>query len=99
VAPLFFWHNEGELWRAKSMANEVYTKVIALVNLLTAAEREVLIQHLQEKITDKALDESLSREMILAEHEQLKAAGAFDNVESLRGNTVKLSKKMASVRF
>jgi hypothetical protein len=81
------------------MASEVYARVIALVDILTAAEREVLIQHLQEKITDKALDESLSREMILAEHEQLKAAGAFDNVESLRGNTVKLSKKMASVRF
>lgn len=58
-------------------------QVVRLAEQLNASERAVLIQRLQATLLPSR-SSRVTREMLLAELEQLRAAGAFDGVESLR---------------
>jgi hypothetical protein len=57
-------------------------QVIHLADQLSDSERNALLQHLQSTIVSAR--PRVTRELLLAELEQLRAAGAFNNVESLR---------------
>jgi hypothetical protein len=57
--------------------------VIRLADQLSAEERAALMQHLQMTLS-AVPPERVTRDMLLAELEQLRAQGAFDHVESLR---------------
>jgi hypothetical protein len=66
------------------MAGVTFEEVLEMAEQLTAEERARLVKELQAKIPRKFTGR-VTREMLLAEHERLKAAGAFENVESLYG--------------
>ncbi|MBN2305196.1 MAG: hypothetical protein JXQ72_11995 [Anaerolineae bacterium] len=55
-------------------------QVVYLANQLSPAERQLLIQRLQPAPPDVYV----TRHLLLAELEQLRADGAFEHVESLR---------------
>ena len=63
------------------MANVTLDKVIQMAEELSPQDRGVLFLHL--KRDEEVVRRAYTREAILAEHERLKAAGAFDHVESL----------------
>lgn len=66
------------------MSDVTFEQVLEMAEQLTAEERARLIERLQAKIPRKFTGQ-VTREMLLAEHERLVAAGAFENVESLYG--------------
>ncbi len=66
------------------MSDVTFEQVLEMAEQLTAEERARLVEWLQAKIPRKFTGQ-VTREMLLAEHERLKAAGAFENVESLYG--------------
>jgi hypothetical protein len=63
------------------MANVTLDKVIELADELSPQDRGALLLHLTRD--QEAVKRAYSREAILAEHERLKASGAFDRAESL----------------
>jgi len=66
------------------MSDITFEQVYALAKQLPSEERAELVERLRETLPRK-FTSSVTREMLLAEHERLKEAGAFDNVESLYG--------------
>jgi hypothetical protein len=66
------------------MADITFEHVLELAEQLTPDERAQLIERLQATLKSTATG-SVTREMILAEFERRKAAGAFEHVESLYG--------------
>lgn len=61
-----------------------FEQVYMLAEQLKEEEQAALAEKLLAKRPRKFTGQ-VTREMLLAEHERLKAAGAFENVESLRG--------------
>lgn len=61
-----------------------FEQVYKLAEQLPVEEQIDLAEKLRSKIPRKFTGQ-VTREMLLAEHERLKAVGAFDNVESLYG--------------
>ena len=66
------------------MSAAILDQIYRLTEQLTPEENLQLIEHLQAKMPQQ-FDGTVTRDMLLAEHERLKAAGAFDNIESLYG--------------
>jgi hypothetical protein len=66
------------------MSDMVLEQIIEMAKQLTPEENQELIERLQSRVP-RQFSGMVSREVLLAEHERLKLAGAFDNVESLRG--------------
>lgn len=64
------------------MVDLTFAELLQAVQKLTPAEKAVLREYLEP---DSAEDYSPTREEIIAETEALRAAGAFENLESLRG--------------
>lgn len=65
------------------MASVTLDEVIQMAEDLSPQDRGVLLLHLQRD--REAVSRAYTREAILADHERLKANGAFDRVESLLG--------------
>lgn len=65
------------------MASAALEQAIKLVDQLSAAERTALIAYARSTLPTLE-SPPLTREMLLAGHQALLAAGAFENVESLR---------------
>src|SRR5439155_13513230 len=63
------------------MASVTLDEVIQRADELSPEDRGALLLHLQRD--REAVSRAYTREAILAEHERLKASGAFDHVESL----------------
>jgi hypothetical protein len=61
-----------------------FEQVYKLAEQLSVDEQMDLAEKLRSKLPRKFTGQ-VTREMLLAEHERLKAVGAFDNVESLYG--------------
>ncbi len=64
------------------MTNIAFETIVQAVHELSPAQKMALIFSLQREMTQEV---ELTREQALAELEALRAAGAFDTVESLRG--------------
>ncbi|MBZ0316621.1 MAG: hypothetical protein K8L91_09395 [Anaerolineae bacterium] len=64
------------------MTHITFETIVQAVHELTPAQKMALIFSLQREMTQEV---ELTREQALAELEALRAAGAFDQVESLRG--------------
>lgn len=65
------------------MAAVIYEDILEQVGQLKPSEQKALLEHLQAKWQPQASGR-VTREMILAEMEQKRAEGAYENVESLR---------------
>jgi hypothetical protein len=65
------------------MSTATFEQVVRLADQLSLDERVALVQYLQATLPPQA-STPVTRELLLAELEQLRAAGAFDGVESLR---------------
>lgn len=63
------------------MADITYAEIVKLTEQLSPAERAALARHLQADAAPR--DTRITREEILAEHQQLVGAGAFKNLESM----------------
>ena len=66
------------------MSDALLEQIIQLSGQLTSDESVRLMEHIQAKLPQKQPG-TVTRDTLLAEHERLMAAGAFDHVESLRG--------------
>lgn len=66
------------------MADVTFEQVLELAEQLTSEERARLVERLQATLPLQQTG-PVTREQLLAEFERKKAAGAFDNLESLRG--------------
>jgi hypothetical protein len=82
-------YNDGEdftiLWREISAMSDVtLEQVLELADQLSAEERAALVEHIQASLVIKP-DYGVTGEQLLRELEDLRASGAFEHVESLRG--------------
>lgn len=66
------------------MSDVTFEQVLELAKQLPSDERAELVDQLQDTLPRK-LAGRVTREMLLEEHARLKAAGAFNHVESLYG--------------
>jgi hypothetical protein len=66
------------------MSAAILDQIFELAEQLTPEEKLALAIQLQVPMSEDT-DEEVTREQLIAELEQLRAAGAFDNVESLYG--------------
>jgi hypothetical protein len=69
------------------MSDVTFEQVYELAKQLPSEEQVLLVESLQANWSGE-LDYGVTREQLLAEMEELKASGAFDNVESLYGKYV-----------
>ncbi|MBN1310355.1 MAG: hypothetical protein JXB30_02975 [Anaerolineae bacterium] len=69
-----------------TMSTMSFDQILRAARQLTPQERDALIAHLRAEDEDSSSERgALLREEIVAEFERRKAAGAFDNLESLKG--------------
>ncbi len=61
------------------MSKAILEQVLELVKQLTPAERLIL----ERKLSEEMEEVDVTREILLAEHQRLKAMGGFENVQSL----------------
>jgi hypothetical protein len=66
------------------MSDIIFEQVLELAKQLPSDERAEWVEQLQDTLPRK-FSGQVTREMLLEEHARLKAAGAFDHVESLYG--------------
>jgi hypothetical protein len=68
------------------MVDLTFDDILKATDKLTPAERDKLLVHLQQSTpVSNESSEPLTRETALAELKRLRAEGAFENAESLRG--------------
>jgi hypothetical protein len=66
------------------MTDVTFEEVLKLAAQLAPVERKLLAMRLEESIPETERDKTF-REAMIAEHEQLRTAGAFDHTGSLFG--------------
>jgi hypothetical protein len=71
-----------QIVRSPTMSDVTFEQVYELAKQLPSEEQVLLVESLQANWSTE-LDYGVTREQLLAEMEELKASGAFDNVESL----------------